>query len=120
MIEMSKEEIQKVNEQCQNGWAYCIHSNGKYEIEALNKKIDINDKACLEFILYYNEDSQIVLDIVKLKNDIHSNNSDKKIKSKVLYIRQFRFQQLDRLIKNANLLTDEKLLEINKKIEGEF
>ena len=115
MASLSKEQRQKINNECQNEWELDVHYFLFHNEKTLIKKIQKDDKHFLEFTLYFNSQNQISLRINKYEHE--SGTSHAKThglgKYKVLDETMHKRKNVNKLIEVTGDLNNEKLLEIN-------
>lgn len=116
MEKIINEQIQKINNQCNNNWIldveYYIYHNEK----TLIKQIKLNDESYLEFTLRYNYKNQILLHINKFyyeKNRYFATSSGLG-KRKIIDETVQKRKNIKNLIEYTKILNDNELLEINK------
>lgn len=119
MASITNEQISKINNMCSNGWKldvdYFIFHNEK----TLIKQISLDEENYLEFTIRYNYKNQISLHISKFYQEKGKNyaSTSGMGKSKVLRETQYRTKRLCNLIVHTAILSDARLLEINKNTE---
>ena len=116
MAKLTKMQLKSINEQCKNDWEldvqYCIFHGEK----TLIKQIEIDNNSYLEFAIRYNYRNQISLHISKFyhrENNEFASTSGMG-KSTILCETQSKRKNVKDLIYYTEILTNEKLLEINK------
>lgn len=119
MARITREQIQKINNQCKNDWRldteYFIFHNEK----TLVKHIKLDDEHYLEFTLRYNYKNQISLHISKFhhKQGDYFASSQGLGKSRILNETQSKRKNVNDLIEFTNSLTDDELMDINRNTE---
>lgn len=112
---ITNEQIQKINNQCRNGWRldvqYYIYHNEK----TLVKHININEENYLEFALRYTYENKVSLHISKFYHKVGDSFacSNGLGKSKIINEEQINRKSINKLIEYTNNLTDDELLRIN-------
>lgn len=116
MAKISKEQVQKINNACSNGWQLDIEYHLFHNEKRLYKHIKLDNENYLEFALTYNYKNQISLHISKYHHEQDTNfaSSQGMGKSKILNETPVKRKTADNLISYTNQLDDNKLMEINK------
>ena len=115
MAKITKEQIQRINEKCSNGWRLDIEYYLFHNEKTLIKQIKIDYEHYLEFRLNYNYKNQISLHISKFyhKQGDYFASSEGLGKSKILNEIQATRKNLNNLIDFTNSLTDDECMRIN-------
>lgn len=119
MPTISKQQIQKIDNQCQNDWfldvQYFLYHNEK----TLIKKIDLDAEHYLEFTLRYNYKNQISLHINRFfhKKDDYFATSSGLGKSRLLDVTEATRKSINSLIEFTKFLTDDECMKINAETE---
>ena len=115
MAKITKEQIQKINEKCSNGWRLDIEYYLFHNEKTLIKQIKIDYEHYLEFRLNYNYKNQISLHISKFyhKQGDYFASSEGLGKSKILDETQATRKNINNLIEFTNSLTDDECMRIN-------
>lgn len=115
MAKITKEQIQKINEKCSNGWRLDVEYYLYHSEKTLIKQIKIGYEHYLEFRLNYNYKNQISLHISKFyhKQGDYFASSEGLGKSKILNETQATRKNINNLIEFTNSLTDDECMRIN-------
>lgn len=115
MAKITKEQIQRINEKCSNGWRLDIEYYLFHNEKTLIKQIKIDYEHYLEFRLNYNYKNQISLHISKFyhKQGDYFASSEGLGKSKILDETQATRKNINNLIEFTNSLTDDECMRIN-------
>ena len=119
MAKITKEQIQRINEKCSNGWRLDVEYYLYHSEKTLVKQIKIDGEHYLEFELLYNWKNQISLHIRKFhhKQGDFFASSEGLGKNRILNEIQVARKKVNDLIEFTKSLTDEALMEINENTE---
>lgn len=114
MGKLTKEQIQKINNQCQNNWELDMQYYFFHNEKQLITKIELDQENYLQFQLSYNYNNEITLHIAKYHHKVGESFavSEGLGKRKVLSIPQTR-KSMNTLIEYTKELTTEELQTIN-------
>lgn len=115
MSKLTREQLQKINNSCENGWRLDVQYFLFHNEKRLYKHIELDSENYLEFALLYNYKNQIKLSINKFrhKQDDTFAVSEGLGKSKILDSTVATRKNTNKLIEFTKTLNDEKLIEIN-------
>lgn len=119
MGKITREQIQKINNNCKNNWELDIQYFIFHSEKTLKKIIELDTEHYLEFRLDYNYNNQITLFISKFyhrANDAFS-TSNGLGKKKILDETSAPRKNTNKLIELTEQLTDEKLMQINNETD---
>lgn len=121
MSKITREQLQKINNSCQNGWRLDVQYFLFHNEKRLYKHIELDNENYLEFALLYNYKNQIKLSINKFH---HKQNDTFAVsqglgKSKILDDTVATRKNTNNLIEFTKKLDDEQLMEINSTTEVE-
>ena len=121
MSKITREQLQKINNSCQNGWRLDVQYFLFHNEKRLYKHIELDNENYLEFALLYNYKNQIKLSINKF---YHKQNDTFAVsqglgKSKILDDTVATRKNTNNLIEFTKKLDDEQLMEINSTTEVE-
>lgn len=119
MAKITREQIQKINNKCKNGWELDIQFFIFHNEKTLKKIIELDEEHYLEFKIDYNYKNQIVLFINKFyckKGESYatSNGLGKKY---MLEETSASKKSINKLIEYTEKLTDEQLIQINSETD---
>lgn len=119
MAKLTKEQIQKINNNCRNGWGLDLRHFMFHNEKTLFKNIDLDDEHYINFKLEYNYNNQITLYFNKF---YHKTGEDYATstglgKSRILDKTQATRKNLNNLIELTDQLTDDKLMQINNETD---
>ncbi len=119
MSKITREQIQKINNQCKNNWRFDTEYFIFHNEKSLIKHIDLDKQNYLQFKLRYNYKNQVSLNISKFyhKEGDYFATSTGLGKSKVLNEIQAKRKNVNDLVEFTNTLTDDELMEINRTTE---
>lgn len=114
MEKLTKEQIQKINNQCRNDWKLDIQYYFFHNEKTLITKIELDHENYLQFQLSYNYNNEIVLHIAKYHHKIGESFAvtEGLGKTKILSNQQPR-KSIHKLIEYTKDLTMEKLQTMN-------
>lgn len=119
MGKITREQLQKINNSCKNGWEldlrYFLYHNEK----TLIKHILIDDEHYLEFKLNFNCKNQISLRISKFYHKVDDNfaSSSGLGKQKILEETPAPRKSINKLIEFTKTLNDDELMKINSETD---
>lgn len=119
MGKITREQLQKINNSCKNGWEldlrYFLYHNEK----TLIKHISIGDEHYLEFKLNFNYKNQISLRISKFYHKAGDNfaSSNGLGKQKILEETLAPRKSINKLIEFTKTLNDDELMKINSETD---
>lgn len=119
MAKITREQIEKVNSSCKNGWELDLRYFLYHSEKTLKKIIELDTEHYLEFKLDYNYKNQIGLYINKFyhkTNDAFA-TSNGLGKKRILDETQAPRKNINKLIEYTKTLDNETLLNINSEIE---
>lgn len=119
MAKITREQIQKINNKCKNGWELDIQFFLFHNEKTLKKIIELDEEHCLEFKIDYNFKNQIVLFINKFyykKGESYA-TSNGLGKKKMLEETPATRKSINKLIEYTETLTDEQLMQINSETD---
>lgn len=116
MPKISKEQVNKINSKCSNGWQLDLEYYLYHGEKQLIKCIDIDKENYLKFTICYNSQNQMILYISKFyhKQDDYFAHSEGLGKRTMLNDTPTKKKELNKLIQLTHLLTDKELMKINK------
>ena len=119
MAQITREQVQKINEKCSNEWGLDIQYFLYHNEKTLIKKIDLDEEHYLEFRLYYTYQNKIQLHISKYhyQEGDYFATSQGLGKSRLLDNTEFTRKSVNELIKFTKSLNDEELMTINAMTE---
>lgn len=119
MAQITREQVQKINEKCSNEWGLDIQYFLYHNEKTLIKKIDLDEEHYLEFTLRYNYKNQISLHISKFhhKEGDYFATSQGLGKSRLLDNTEYSRKNVNNLIDFTKNLNDEELMTINAMTE---
>lgn len=115
MPNITKQQIQKINEKCQNDWQFDVEYYLFHNQKTLIKQIKLDEEHYLEFALRYDYKNRISLHIGKFehKPNAYFASSNGLGKSKILDETPATRKNLNVLIDITKTLNDEECLKIN-------
>lgn len=115
MPKITREQIQKINEKCENDWGLDIQYFIFHNEKELIKKIDLDDESYLQFKIGYNWKNQISLYISKFyhKQGDYFATSEGLGKSKILDSAEHTRKSINNLIEYTKTLADYELMHLN-------
>ena len=119
MPKITEKQISNINKQCRNNWELDVQYFLFYGEKTLVKQISLDNQNYLEFTLRFNHKNQVSLHISKFyhkENENYASTSGLG-KSKILDIAVVKRKNVNKLIEFTKMLTDDKLIEINKNTE---
>lgn len=119
MAKITREQIQKINNKCKNGWELDIQFFIFHNEKTLKKIIELDEEHYLEFKIDYNYKNQIVLFINKFYHKTGENfaTSNGLGKKKMLEETSASRKSINKLIEYTEKLTDEQLIQINSETD---
>lgn len=119
MAKITREQIQKINSKCKNGWELDIQYFIFHNEKTLKKIIKLDEEHYLEFKIDYNYKNQIVLFINKFYHKLGENYamSNGLGKKKILEETPVSRKSINKLIEYTETLTDELLMQINSETD---
>lgn len=119
MGKITREQIQKINKSCKNGWELDIQYFIFHSQKALKKIIELDTEHYLEFRIDYNYNNQITLFINKFyhKANDEFSTSNGLGKKKILEETPVTRKSINKLIEITEQLTDNELMKINNEID---
>lgn len=119
MATITKEQIQKINNQCQNDWKLDVQYFLFHNEKTLIKQIKLDEEHYLEFVLRYTYKNRISLHISKFYHktgDFFATSSGLG-KYKLLNETQATRKNINNLIEFTKTLNDDELMNINSETE---
>ncbi len=119
MPKITEKQISNINKQCRNNWELDVQYFLFYGEKTLVKQISLDNQNYLEFTLRFNHKNQVSLHISKFyhkENENYASTSGLG-KSKILDTAVVKRKNANKLIEFTKMLTDDKLIEINKNTE---
>lgn len=119
MPKITEKQISNINKQCRNNWELDVQYFLFYGEKTLVKQIALDNQNYLEFTLHFNHKNQVSLHISKFyhkENENYASTSGLG-KSKILDTAVVKRKNANKLIEFTKMLTDDKLIEINKNTE---
>lgn len=119
MAKLTKEQIQKINNSCKNGWGLDIQYFMLHNEKTLIKHITINDENYLQFKIDFDYENKIILRISKFhhKIDDYFATSNGLGKKKILEETPASRKSINKLIELTEKLTDDELMKINNETD---
>ena len=119
MAKITREQIQKINNKCKNGWELDIQFFIFHNEKTLKKIIELDEEHYLEFKIDYNFKNQIVLFINKFYHKLGEDyaTSNGLGKKKILEETPASRKSINKLIEYTETLTDEQLMQINSETD---
>ena len=119
MAKITREQIQKINNKCKNGWELDIQFFIFHNEKTLKKIIELDEEHYLEFKIDYNYKNQIVLFINKFYHKLGEDyaTSNGLGKKKMLEETPESRKNINKLIEYTETLTDEQLMQINSETD---
>lgn len=119
MAKITREQIQKINSKCKNGWELDIQYFIFHNEKTLKKIIELDEEHYLEFKIDYNYQNQIVLFINKFYHKLGEDyaTSNGLGKKKMLEETPESRKNINKLIEYTEKLTDEILMKINNETD---
>ena len=119
MAKITREQIQKINNKCKNGWELDIQFFIFHNEKTLKKIIELDEEHYLEFKIDYNFKNQIVLFINKFYHKLGEDyaTSNGLGKKKMLEETPASRKSINKLIEYTETLTDEQLMQINSETD---
>ena len=119
MAKITREQIQKINNKCKNGWELDIQFFIFHNEKTLKKIIELDEEHYLEFKIDYNFKNQIVLFINKFYHKLGEDyaTSNGLGKKKMLEETPTSRKSINKLIEYTETLTDEQLMQINSETD---
>ena len=119
MAKMTKEQLQKINNSCKNGWGLDIQYFMFHNEKTLIKHITIDDENYLQFKIDFDYENKIILRISKFHhkaNDYFATSSGLG-KKKILEETPATRKSINKLIELTEKLTDDELMKINNETD---
>lgn len=118
MAKITKQQIQKINNMCSNGWHFDLEYYIHHTEKQLIKCIELDEESYLKFTICYNSQNQMLLYISKYyhKKGDYFAHSEELAKRTMLNGTPTKKKELNKLIPLTHLLSDKELMEINKNI----
>lgn len=119
MPKIRTEQVKKINAKCSNGWQLDLEYYMYHGEKQLIKCIELTEESYLKFTICYNSQNQSVLYISKFyhKKDDYFAHSEGLGKRTMLNGTSTKKKELNKLIQLTHLLTDNELMEINKRTQ---
>lgn len=119
MAKITREQIQKINNKCKNGWELDIQFFIFHNEKTLKKIIELDEEHYLEFKIDYNYKNQIVLFINKFYHKLTESYSTSKGLGKKYMLEETPASRknINKLIEYSEILTDEQLMQINSETD---
>lgn len=119
MAKITREQIQKINNKCKNGWELDIQFFIFHNEKTLKKIIELDEEHYLEFKIDYNYQNQIVLFINKFYHKLGEDyaTSNGLGKKKILEETPASRKSINKLIEYTETLADEQLIQINSETD---
>ena len=119
MSNITREQIQKINNRCKNDWSLDIQYYLFHNQKTLIKHIALNEEYYIQFKLNYNYKNQITLYFNKFhhKEGDYFATSSGLGKSKIIDEKQTTRKNINNLIELTEKLTDDELMLINSQTE---
>lgn len=119
MAKITREQLQKINNSCKNGWELDLRYFLMHNEKTLRKIIELDTEHYLEFKLDYNYKNQISLRISKFYHKAGDNfaSSSGLGKSRILEEAPAPRKSINKLIEFTKTLTDDELMKINSETD---
>ena len=119
MGKITREQLQKINNSCKNGWELDLRYFLYHSEKTLIKHISIDDEHYLEFKLNFNCKNQISLRISKFYHKVGDNFSSSSGlgKQKILEETSAPRKSINKLIEFTKTLNDDELMKINSETD---
>ena len=119
MAKITREQIQKINSKCKNGWELDIQFFIFHNEKTLKKIIELDEEHYLEFKIDYNYKNQIVLFINKFYHQLGEDyaTSNGLGKKRILEETPASRKSINKLIEYTETLADEQLMQINSETD---
>lgn len=119
MGKITREQIQKINNNCENGWELDIQYFLFHNEKILKKIIELDTEHYLEFKIDYNYKNQISLRISKFYHKAGDNfaSSSGLGKSRILEEASAPRKSINKLIEITKTLNDDELMKINSETD---
>ena len=119
MAKLTKEQIQKINNSCKNGWGLDIQYFMFHNEKTLIKHITIDDENYLQFKIDYDYENKIILRISKFHHKIDDTfaTSSGLGKKKILEETPVPRKNINKLVEQTEKLTDDELMKINNETD---
>lgn len=119
MGKITREQIQKINNNCKNNWELDIQYFIFYSEKTLKKIIELDTEHYLEFRIDYNYNNQITLFINKFYHKANDEfaTSNGLGKKKILEESPAPRKSINKLIEFTKTLTDDELMKINNETD---
>ncbi len=119
MGKITKQQIQKINNNCKNGWELDVQYFMFHSEKQLVKRIDIDDQNYLEFTIGYDWNNRIILRISKFYHQAgdYFATSNGLGKKKILEETSATRKNLSKLIEITEQLTEGELMKINNETD---
>lgn len=119
MAQITRQQIQKINEKCKNNWELDLYYFLCHSEKTLQKIIEIDSENYLKFKLDYNYKNQICLHISKYH---HKENEDFAIsqgmgKQRLLDETQYSRRSISNIIEYTKILDNDELMKINSQTD---
>lgn len=119
MGKITREQIQKINNNCRNNWELDIQYFIFHSEKTLKKIIELDTEHYLEFRIDYNYNNQITLFINKFYHKANDEfaTSNGLGKKKILEESPAPRKSINKLIEFTKTLTDDELMKINNETD---
>lgn len=119
MGKITREQIQKINNNCKNNWELDIQYFIFHSEKTLKKIIELDTEHYLEFRIDYNYNNQITLFINKFYHKANDEfaTSNGLGKKKILEESPAPRKSINKLIEFTKTLTDDELMKINNETD---
>lgn len=119
MGKITREQIQKINNNCRNNWELDIQYFILHSEKTLKKIIELDTEHYLEFRIDYNYNNQITLFINKFYHKANDEfaTSNGLGKKKILEESPAPRKSINKLIEFTKTLTDDELMKINNETD---
>lgn len=119
MGKITREQIQKINNNCKNNWELDIQYFIFHSEKTLKKIIELDTEHYLEFRIDYNYNNQITLFINKFYHKANDDfaTSNGLGKKKILEESPAPRKSINKLIEFTKTLTDDELMKINNETD---
>lgn len=119
MAKMTKEQLQRINNNCKNEWTFDLQYFLMHNNKTLIKHITIDDENYLQFKIDFDYENKIILRISKFHhkaNDYFATSSGLG-KKKILEETPAPRKNINKLIELTGKLTDDELMKINNETD---